>query len=438
MLDSLCLTYRLSALKLLLFLILSVHTRDNLAMPKNTPYSLPKDSKAWQQAVDSVAALLPSGTSLSDFDALQSLPVFALIVVLPAHVPALDIHNYVQSWVDEQPSWHLVTVAEDAEANFIEVDVNVATSDAATNAQTQDTTQSAFVPAQVFRYLLVPVTDTLMHPAKKVAAAHIIDDQLTTRLRRDLAQHYTDNQSTGNEVTLSLDSENLVDCHILSIGHMLRTHKLACFDMDSTLIEQEVIVELAKTAGIGAEVEAITEAAMRGEIDFDESFARRVALLEGIPTTVLDEICARLKISTGAHTTITALKALGYHTILVSGGFTYFADYVAERLGIDEVHANFLDIEEGEVTGHIQLPIVNGDKKAAIVQQTAERLGIEMTQVVCVGDGANDLPMMALADLGVAYNAKPIVQARADAAVNVTGLEGVLYALGYPELSPVS
>ena len=438
MLDSLCLTYRLSVLKLLLFLILSVHTRDNLAMPKNTPYSLPKDSKAWQQAVDSVAALLPSGTSLSDFDALQSLPVFALIVVLPAHVAALDIHNYVQSWVDEQPSWHLVTVAEDAEANFIEVDVNVATSDAATNAQTQDTTQSAFVPAQVFRYLLVPVTDTLMHPAKKVAAAHIIDDQLTTRLRRDLAQHYTDNQSTGNEVTLSLDSENLVDCHILSIGHMLRTHKLACFDMDSTLIEQEVIVELAKTAGIGAEVEAITEAAMRGEIDFDESFARRVALLEGIPTTVLDEICARLKISTGAHTTITALKALGYHTILVSGGFTYFADYVAERLGIDEVHANFLDIEEGEVTGHIQLPIVNGDKKAAIVQQTAERLGIEMTQVVCVGDGANDLPMMALADLGVAYNAKPIVQARADAAVNVTGLEGVLYALGYPELSPVS
>ncbi|MGI9341150.1 MAG: phosphoserine phosphatase SerB, partial [Psychrobacter sp.] len=294
-------------------------------MPKNTPYSLPKDSKAWQQAVDSVAALLPSGTSLSDFDALQSLPVFALIVVLPAHVPALDIHNYVQSWVDEQPSWHLVTVAEDAEANFIEVDVNVATSDAAANAQTQDTTQSAFVPAQVFRYLLVPATDTLMHPAKKVAAAHIIDDQLTTRLRRDLAQHYTDNQSTdhqstgnqssedestGNEVTPSLDSENLVDCHILSIGHMLRTHKLACFDMDSTLIEQEVIVELAKTAGIGAEVEAITEAAMRGEIDFDESFARRVALLEGIPTTVLDEICARLKISTGAHTTITALKAL--------------------------------------------------------------------------------------------------------------------------------
>jgi len=407
-------------------------------MPKNTPYSLPKDSKAWQQAVDSVAALLPSGTSLTDFDALQSLPVFALIVVLPAHVPALDIHNYVQSWVDEQPNWHLVTVAEDAEASFIEIDVNIATSDSAATDHTHANNQAAFVPAQVFRYLLVPVTNALMHPAKKVAAAHIIDDQLTTRLRHDLAKHYTDYQSTDNTVNPSLDSDNLVDCHILSIGHMLRTHKLACFDMDSTLIEQEVIVELAKTAGIGAEVEAITEAAMRGEIDFDESFVRRVALLEGIPTTALDEICARLTISTGAHTTITALKALGYHTVLVSGGFTYFADYIAEQLGIDEVHANFLDIEEGEVTGHIQLPIVNGDKKAAIVKHTAEHLGIEMSQVVCVGDGANDLPMMALADLGVAYNAKPIVQARADAAVNVTGLEGVLYALGYPELTPAS
>jgi phosphoserine phosphatase len=206
--------------------------------------------------------------------------------------------------------------------------------------------------------------------------------------------------------------------------------------MDSTLIEQEVIVELAKTAGIGEEVEAITEAAMRGEIDFDESFAQRVALLKGTSTDVLDDICSRLTLSTGARTTISALKALGYHTVLVSGGFTYFARYIAEQLGIDEVHANALDIEEGEVTGHVQWPIVNGAKKAAIVEHTAERLGIEMSQVVCVGDGANDLPMMALADLGVAYHAKPIVQARADAAINVTGLEGTLYALGYPALVP--
>ena len=389
-------------------------------MQKNTSYSLPKDSKAWQQAVDSVASLLPEGTNLHDFDALQSLPVFALIVVLPTHVSSLDIHQYVQSWVDEQPNWHLVTVAEDADANF--VDIEIADIDT-----TQPFAKRSFIDVQVFRYLLVPVTDTLMHPAKKTAAAHIIDDQLTTRLRQELTEDYKNSQTT-------IGSEHLVvvDCHILSVGHMLRTHKLACFDMDSTLIEQEVIVELAKTAGIGEQVAAITEAAMRGEMDFDESFAQRVALLKGISTDVLDDICSRLTLSTGALTTISALKALGYHTVLVSGGFTYFARYIAEQLGIDEVHANALDIEDGEVTGHVQLPIINGAKKAAIAEHTAERLGIDMSQVVCVGDGANDLPMMALADLGVAFNAKPIVQARADAAVNVTGLEGVLYALGYP------
>ena len=389
-------------------------------MQKNTSYSLPKDSKAWQQAVDSVASLLPAGTNLHDFDALQSLPIFALIVVLPTHVSSLDIHQYVQSWVDEQPNWHLVTVAEDADANF--VDVEIADIDT-----TQPFAKHSFIDVQVFRYLLVPVTDTLMHPAKKTAAAHIIDDQLTTRLRHDLAEDYKNSQSA-----IAGEHLDVVDCHILSLGHMLRTHKLACFDMDSTLIEQEVIVELAKTAGIGEQVETITEAAMRGEMDFDESFAQRVALLKGIPTSVLDDICSRLTLSTGARTTISALKVLGYHTVLVSGGFTYFARYIAEQLGIDEVHANALDIEDGEVTGDVQLPIINGAKKAAIAEHTAERLGIDMSQVVCVGDGANDLPMMALADLGVAFNAKPIVQARADAAVNVTGLEGVLYALGYP------
>lgn len=391
-------------------------------MPNNTSYSLPKDSKAWQQAVDSIASLLPDDTNLQDFDALQSLPVFALIVVLPNKVTTLDIHQYVQSWVDEQPSWHLVTVAEDTDASFINITV------ADTEPMAGGAQRLPFTQSQVFRYLLVPVTDTLMHPGKKTAAAHIIDDQLTTRLRRDLTEAY--------ESTNSADKLDVVDCHILSIGHMLRTHKLACFDMDSTLIEQEVIVELAKTAGIGEEVAAITEAAMRGEIEFDESFAQRVALLKGISTDVLDDICSRLTLSTGARTTINALKALGYHTVLVSGGFTYFARYIAEQLGIDEMHANTLDIEAGEVTGHVQLPIINGAKKAAIVEHTAQRLGIEMSQVVCIGDGANDLPMMAIADLGVAYHAKPIVQARADAAVNVTGLEGTLYALGYPSLAP--
>ena len=400
-------------------------------MPTNTSYLLPKDSQAWQQAVDSIASLLPKDTHLQDFDTLQSLPVFALIVVLPANiatldVPTLDIHQYVQSWVDDQPNWHLVTVSEDTQAHFVSVaidDMDIS----------QPIAKPPFIAAQVYRYLLVPVTDTLMHPAKTTAAAHIIDDQLTTRLRHDLAKNYNLTQTDPT----TTNSADLVDCHILSVGHMLRTHKLACFDMDSTLIEQEVIVELAKMAGVGEQVATITEAAMRGEIDFNESFAQRVALLQGLSTDVLDDICLRLTLSTGAHATISALKALGYHTVLVSGGFTYFANYIAQQLGIDEVHANHLDIEDGEVTGHVQLPIVNGSKKAAIVAHIAEHLGLTMSQVVCVGDGANDLLMMADADLGVAYRAKPIVQARADAAINVTGLEGVLYALGYPAFAPV-
>ena len=418
-------------------------------MPKNISYSLPKDSKAWQQAVDSVAELLPHDIGLRDFDALQSLPLFAVIVVLPTKVSGLDIHQYIQSWVDEQPNWHLVTVAEDTEANFVDIPVNSSSdtpNPAYVNTSNTNASNNANVPsvihskpavlpiitAQVFRYLLVPIGDTLMHPGKKTAAAHMIDEQLTSRLRHDLAAHYQ--AQSAATVTSTFDSAALVDCHILSVGHMLRTHKLACFDMDSTLIEQEVIVELAKTAGVGMQVEAITEAAMRGEIDFDDSFAQRLALLKGVPISVLDEICAQLTVSTGARTTISALKTLGYHTVLVSGGFTYFARYIADQLGIDEVHANNLDIDENEVSGHIQLPIINGEKKAAIVAHIAERLGIAMSQVVCIGDGANDLPMMAIADLGVAYRAKSIVQARADAAVNVTGLEGVLYALGYPAL----
>ncbi|MDO5768970.1 MAG: phosphoserine phosphatase SerB [Psychrobacter sp.] len=421
-------------------------------MPKNTSYSLPKDSKAWQQALDSVASLLPShidnqalaNLASSDqnvshqlLDALQSLPIFALIVVLPKHsllgsiqvdsdASSLEsqVDYYIQSWVDEQPNWQLARVTDDANAERLEIPL------------TADISTPAVSEVSVQRYLLIPTTDTLMSPEKKTAAAHIIDDQLTSRLRQKLQSHYLQSavtqQSADGQQSVVTAPEEVVDCHILSIGHMLRPHKLACFDMDSTLIEQEVINELAKAAGIGEQVALITESAMRGEIDFDESFAQRIALLESLPITVLDDICTQLTLSKGAQFTIGALKALGYHTVLLSGGFTYFAHYIAQKLGIDEVHANELDIDNDKVTGQVQLPIVNGERKAMLTQKIAGQLGIEMSQVVCVGDGANDLAMMAVADLGVAYHAKPIVQARADAAINVTGLEGVLYALGYP------
>lgn len=391
-------------------------------MPNNTPYSLPKNSKSWQLALDSVSSLLPTGISSADLDALQSLPIFALIVVLPSASasPVLNVHEYVQAWVDDQPNWALVTVTDDATAERLPIPI----ADTGTNNGAEQA--SSITPVSVHRYLLIPTTGALMHPEKKSAAAHIIDEQLTTRLRQKLTEQ------VNNAADTASTHAEVVDCHILSIGHMLRPHKLACFDMDSTLIEQEVIDELAKAAGIGEAVATITESAMRGEIEFDESFAKRLALLEGLSTDVLDDICGQLTLSRGAKFTLAALKALGYHTVLVSGGFTYFAKHIAAQLGIDEVHANNLDIDSGEVTGYVQMPIVNGERKAMLTAKIAERLGIEMTQVVCIGDGANDLPMMATADLGIAYQAKPIVQSRADAAINVTGLEGVLYALGYP------
>lgn len=395
-------------------------------MPNNTPYSLPKNSKSWQLALDSVSSLLPTGVSSTDLEALQSLPIFALIVVLPSTSASahLNVHDYVQAWVDDQSNWALVTVTDDAAAERLPISI------ADTDNLNGSDQACAITPVTVHRYLLIPTTGALMHPEKKSAAAHIIDEQLTTRLRQKLHEQVS-LQVTHAVATTDSHSE-VVDCHILSIGHMLRAHKLACFDMDSTLIEQEVIDELAKAAGIGDAVATITESAMRGEIEFDESFAKRLALLEGLSTEVLDDICHQLSLSRGAKFTLAALKALGYHTVLVSGGFTYFAQHIAAQLGIDEVHANTLDIDSGEVTGYVQMPIVNGERKAMLTAKIAERLGIEMSQVVCIGDGANDLPMMAAADLGIAYQAKPIVQSRADAAINVTGLEGVLYALGYP------
>lgn len=222
-----------------------------------------------------------------------------------------------------------------------------------------------------------------------------------------------------------------VDINVMPLATLVRPHKLAFFDMDSTLIEQEVIVELAKKAGIGEQVDTITESAMRGEIDFAESFTRRVALLKGLSSEVLEDIIVNhITFSPGAKRLIRALKNHGYYVVLVSGGFNYFAEYVKSSLGMDESYANDLDIVDNLVTGEITSAIVDGKRKAEILQAVAQRLGIKLSETVAVGDGANDLPMLGLADIGIAYRAKPIVRDQANYAVTVAGLDGVMTVLG--------
>lgn len=209
-----------------------------------------------------------------------------------------------------------------------------------------------------------------------------------------------------------------------------RNRRLFAFDMDSTLIQGEVIDELAKLAGVGADVARITEAAMRGELNFDESFTRRVGLLKGLPADKVYGLLDRIPLTDGAERLIRTLKLLGYKTVILSGGFNFFARSLQQRLGIDEFHSNELEIVDGVVTGRVVPPIINGARKAALLQEIAKREGISLEQVVAVGDGANDIPMLNLAGMGIAYRAKPLVRQSADQSISSLGLDGLLYLLG--------
>ena len=209
---------------------------------------------------------------------------------------------------------------------------------------------------------------------------------------------------------------------------------LICFDMDSTLIQTECIDELARRAGVGEQVAAITARAMRGEIDFKESFKERVALLKGLDVNVMKEIAEQLPITEGTDRLMSVLKTCGYKIAILSGGFTYFGEYLQRKYGIDYVYANELEIDEnGKLTGNYVGEIVDGHRKAELLKLIAQVEKVNLAQTIAVGDGANDLPMISEAGLGIAFHAKPRVVANARQSINTMGIDGILYFLGFKD-----
>ncbi len=233
---------------------------------------------------------------------------------------------------------------------------------------------------------------------------------------------------------LRLSSEMGMDCSFQIDNMYRRMRRLICFDMDSTLIQTEVIDELAMRAGVGDKVKDITERAMKGEIDFKESFTERVALLKGLDSKVMRDIAENLPITEGVDRLMYVLKRYGYKIAILSGGFTYFGEYLQKKYGIDYVYANELEVDEnGLLTGRYLGDIVDGRRKAELLKLIAQVEKVDIAQTIAVGDGANDLPMLSEAGLGIAFHAKPRVVANAKQSINTIGLDGVLYFLGFKD-----
>ena len=233
---------------------------------------------------------------------------------------------------------------------------------------------------------------------------------------------------------LKMSGKMAMDCSFQQDNMYRRMRRLICFDMDSTLIQAECIDELAARHGVGDKVAAITARAMRGEIDFKESFTERVALLKGLDVSVMQDIAEHLPITEGAERLMLVLKKYGYKIAILSGGFTFFGEYLQKKFGIDYVYANELEVgEDGKLTGRYVGDIVDGTRKAELLRLIAQVEKVDLAQTIAVGDGANDLPMLSLAGLGIAFHAKPRVVADAKQSINTIGLDGVLYFLGFKD-----
>lgn len=302
-------------------------------------------------------------------------------------------------------------------------------------------------PRHIVTLLTRKVTAEQLYKVSTITAAHQLNIDQIDRLSGRIPLGTSPNHSKGC-IEFSVRGEpadtKALKAEFLQVGAELgvdiafqqdsiyrRNRRLAVFDMDSTLIEAEVIDELAKAAGVGKQVAAITEQAMQGEIDFKESFKRRLSLLKGLPETVLEKIANELPLTEGAESLFAELKKLGYRTAILSGGFTYFAKRLQQQLKIDYVYANELEIVDGKLTGVAIEPIVDAKRKADLLKELAIKEGISLEQTIAVGDGANDLPMLGIAGLGVAFRAKPVVKQSAKQAISALGLDGILYLLGY-------